>query len=270
MLNSLRITALLILLEIGGCSGGGSRQEAASDAYRQPQPQAKQQPTASQEAEVPIERKLIKRGTLEFETSNVESSHDLITQTVAELGGYIAEDNIYDRDDRLTHILEIRVPADHFDELLRRISENAQNIERKQISVDDVTEEYVDLEARIQSKEALFARYEQLLQQANTVSEMLQIEKEMGALREELESIEGRLRYLKDQVAFSTLRVEYYERQSSSVGFASKFVQALGKGWNNFLLGLVGLAQLWPLLILLVAGVLLYRRRRKRKQARKS
>ncbi|MDR2691715.1 MAG: DUF4349 domain-containing protein [Dysgonamonadaceae bacterium] len=110
-----------------------------------------------------------------------------------------------------------------FELLLDRIAQNAKKLDSKNITVSDLTEEFIDIEARIKTKKELENRYKELLKQANKVEEIVAIEKEIGNLRTDIESIEGRLKYLKDKVSYSTLNVVFYERTSSPFGFNSKF-----------------------------------------------
>ena len=79
---------------------------------------------------------------------------------------------------------------------------------------------------------------------------MISIEDEMGQVRSDIESMEGRLNYLKSQVAFSTLKVSYYETIATDFGFSAKFIQSFKNGWNNLILFLIGIINVWPFLIL--------------------
>ncbi len=218
--------------------------------------------------ESPIERKIIKQGTITFETRNARTTGQRIAQAVAANEGFITEESQSEVVLRLEHRVSIRVPAPKFDALLEAISKGADTLKSKTITAQDVTEEYVDVESRIKTKKELENRYQQLLQKATKVEEMLAIEREMGTLRTDIESIEGRLRYLKDRVAFSTLTVIYYETSTESVGFLDKVGDALGSGWNNLLGFLVALITLWPFLLIIAVSLFLLIRHRQRKAAK--
>jgi hypothetical protein len=207
--------------------------------------------------QTPVERKIIKEGEITFETANLKETESLITRTVNEMGGYIANDNVFSNENRITHRMTVRVPADKFDLLLTRISESAEKLDRKTISAQDVTEEYIDVEARIKTKKELETRYRELLTKAKTVEDILAIEKEAGTLRTEIESIEGRLRYLQDRVSLSSLTIEYYQLTTSSFGFFSKLGRAFVIGWNWLLAFIIGLIHLWPFILLIGGGVIL-------------
>lgn len=212
------------------------------------------------------ERKIIKRGDISFQTRSIRETTNFITSTVNELKGYISSENIYNSDNRTTQRLEIRIPATSFDELLTRISQNAKRIDSKNVQVQDITEEFIDIESRIKTKKELENRYKEILSQAKTVVEIVSIEKELGTLQTDIEAIEGRLKYLKDQVSLSTLTVEYYESVSSTLNFSSKLAQALIMGWRSFLSFIIGLVHLWPFLVILVITlIIIFRIRRKEK-----
>jgi len=212
-----------------------------------------------------IGRKIIKQGDIRFKTTDVNKTKSLISQNVQELNGYISKDNAYDYSDRLEHRLIIRVPADKFDSLLKNISESVDKLDSRNIDLLDVTEEYIDIEARVKTKKELQTRYAELLKQATKVDEILNIEKEIGNLQTEIESVEGRMKYLKDRISFSTLIVTYYQKTTSAFGFSSKFVDGVKNGWSVFLWFIVGLSHLWVFIIISIVMIYLIRRWRKKK-----
>lgn len=105
-----------------------------------------------------------------------------------------------------------------------------------------------------------------MLNKAVTVEDILKIEKQIGELRTEIESIEGRFKYLNDRISYSTLTIIFYEQTNSSFGFSSKFGQALINGWDNVLWVLIGLVNLWPFLIILVLVFIILLRKKKNKK----
>lgn len=215
-------------------------------------------------------RKVIKKGSLEFETTDIGSTRKTIDSTVAEHGGYIAEDREYRTGDRIVQNLVIRVPADKFDELVKKIVSAAGTVEGRSVSVRDVTEEFIDIQARLKTKKDLENRYRELLGKAETVKDMVSIEREMGKLREEIESVEGRLKYLSDQVSFSTLKVTYYQKISTISGLTlSRLKSSFVAGWNNLVSFVLEMLSIWPFIIVVILGFFGIRRyRRKRKQAK--
>lgn len=214
-----------------------------------------------------IVRKLIKNGTLSFETNDIEKTRKEIEKLYQEFNGYVASENHFNYGERLTHEQEIRVPSKNFDPFVQKLELLGTKVENKNISTQDVTEEFIDVEARLKTKKDLEARYLELLKFAKKVDEMLSIENQIGNVRGEIESMEGRLNYLKNQVAFSTIKISYYELTGMDFGFASKFVHSLKNGWDNLLTFLIAIVNVWPFFILVSASVFLFARYRKRLRA---
>ena len=215
---------------------------------------------SSKELEIPtspgkcIHRKLIKEGTITFETDNSSETKKLIHGVANNLNGYLAKDNEYAYSHRIQHDITIRVPTDKFDQLLIDISKSINEIDDKNISVRDVTEEYVDVEARLNAKKIVEIRYLELLKKAHSVGDVLVVEHELARIREDIERAEGRLRYLKDQVSLSTLHITFYETiEVEEDGF--EFFEKAGKGFQNGYNGLlwvfIGIINVWPFMFFL-------------------
>ncbi len=211
------------------------------------------------------ERKMIREGDISFETSDLQKTRASIGQTVNSLDGYISDENTYSYGDRKEQRLVIRIPSNRFDTLIQTITKNADKLDNKSVRVLDVTEEYIDVESRIRTKKELKERYQELLKKANTVTDMVAIEKEIGQLQTEIESVEGRMKYLKDRISFSTLSVTFYQKASASFGFFGKLTQAIRDGWSGFLSFIIGLAYLW-VFVLIGAGIFYWFVRRKRRR----
>jgi len=220
------------------------------------------------------QRKIIKEGAISFETANAKKTRDEIVKNVNEFNGYLANDNITNYSGSTRYRITIRVPADKFDMLLEQISNSANRVDNKEIKALDVTEEFIDVEARIKSKKELETRYRELLKQANKIDDILAIEKEIGLLRTDIEAFEGRLLYLIDKVAYSTLTIEFYEKIEStptSFGFGGKMSEALYDGWISALWFFIGIANTWPFILMILFAIFAIRYfRKKRKIKRQS
>jgi len=205
-----------------------------------------------------MDRKLIKEGTIRFETENSKETKKIIQQATNKFNGYFSADNEYSNDYQIHHTISIRVPSENFDKLLANISKSINEIDDQNISVKDVTEEYVDVQARLKAKKVVEKRYLELLSKAYSVGDVLQVENELARLREQIESTEGRLRYLKDQVGLSTLNITFYQTLAYEPNF--EFFEKLASGFGNGFIGLlwffIGLINIWP--ILLFVGLLVW------------
>ncbi len=200
--------------------------------------------------------KIIKTSRLEFETSSVEKTYQKIRQSVAKNNGFIQNDRVSNDYGRIVRTLIVRIPSQNFQTLIDTIQNNVTVFDTKEISLKDVTEEFVDLEARLKAKKALEARYIQLLAKAKNVKEMLQIEREIANLREEIEAKQGRLKYLNNKVSLSTINLSFYEItkeiKTKSNSFFNRFGKAIKGGFNNLGEFIIGIIYIWPFVIVML------------------
>lgn len=226
-------------------------------------------PPMSTSSEEKIEQKIIKSGDLRFETSDMEETYGAINQLIKKHKAIVQSDS-EDKDDyTFSRYLTLRIPNDHFDSFIKDLASGVDYFDRKNISIQDVTEEYVDVASRIKTKKALEARYLELLNKANKVSEMLEIERELATIREEIEAKEGRLKYIQNKVSMSTINIEFYkamERKAGArVSFGTKFVNAIKSGFNGISTFFLWVIEVWPFIIILVALIYFIRKRFKKK-----
>lgn len=228
---------------------------------------ADQQPGGGQSSPVTIERKLIKNGSIEFEVGSVTDTKEKINSLVKEAGGYISSDNQnnYSGSPRFEQVA--RIPADKLDDFVSKIEALAKKVDSKSISTQDVTEEFIDVETRLATKKELETRYRELLKQAKSVKDIIEVEAQLNNVRSEIESMEGRLKYLNSQVSFSTLNISYYQVASGNYGFASRFFNSFGEGWRNLLDFIIGLFAAWPFVIIIGVGAWLFIRWRRKRNA---
>ncbi|MCZ8196577.1 MAG: DUF4349 domain-containing protein [Flavobacterium sp.] len=216
-----------------------------------------------------IEQKIIKSGDLRFETSNIEATHKTIQELVKKHKATVQNDSEGKDDYTIYRNLTLRIPNENFDAFITDVSTGVDYFDRKSVSIDDVTEEYIDVASRIKTKKALEERYLQLLKKANKVSEMLEIERELATIREEIEAKEGRLKYIQNKVSMSTINLEFYKtlehKAGATVSFGTKFVNAIKSGFNGISSFFIWLIEVWPFIVILVAIIYFVKRRFKRK-----
>lgn len=215
-----------------------------------------------------IEPQIIKNGDLRFETDDLKKSYEDIQNAVKKNSGIIQNDNEGKDYQTLFRNLTIRIPSKNFDSFINEISTGVAYFDRKEISSNDVTEEYIDVASRIKTKKVLEERYLELLKKATKVSEILEVEKQLSQIREEIESKEGRLKYIKNRVSMSTLTLEIYktvaEKSGATVSFGTKFVNAIISGFNGISSFFIWLIGNWPFIIILVAIIYFIRKRFKK------
>ncbi len=254
-----KLSGFILLLSLLSCSEN-SREVARKMASEAPDAQK-----AEQETEEIGDRKLIKEGHVAFETDDLVFTRKIIIKAVNKHGAYVSSDMEYTSSGRKSNSLTIRVPADNFNKLLNDATEGVDRFESKEIHVKDVTEEFVDISARLKTKKELENRFLGLLKQANTVSEILEIEKQIAELRSDIESVEGRLKYLESRVSLATLNITFYENLPEESEFGNKLENGFRNGWENLIWFFVLIINIWPFIIVtlgLIIGIRLYKRRK--------
>jgi hypothetical protein len=198
-----------------------------------------------------LDRKLIKNAALSFETDSLDARKRIVNKAVKELNAYVEHEEQYSNDYQETVTTTIRVPAANFDPFMDAITAGVGSFDSKTIEVDDVTEEFVDVEARINTKKELKMRFIALLDRAETIAKIMEVEREINALQAEIESYEGRLKYLSGSVKYATINLTYYRTIEVPVEFDNKFANAFSNGWQATVWFFVGLVSIWPMLILI-------------------
>ncbi len=155
----------------------------------------------------------------------VEPGLDGVERAAHDAGGYLSS-----RQD--TEIV-VRVPRDHFDDVIAKI-EKLGDVTHRDIKAQDVTDEFVDVAARLKNAYAMRDRLTDLLSRAAS-KDALDIEKELGRVTEDIERMEGRLKLLRDQIAFSTITVSFTPLAAQTVPDSSllapfPWLQELGLG----------------------------------------
>ncbi|MBN2488649.1 MAG: DUF4349 domain-containing protein [Methanosarcinaceae archaeon] len=159
-------------------------------------------------------RKIITTSDLTIEVDDATSAVEAISKLAQEAGGFVSGssvyDNYYNENTRKSGYITIRVPQSGFTSVLEKI-ELLGSVTSKSTSGRDVTEEYIDLSARLANLERQEVRLLEILNMTATVEEVLSVEKELERVRGEIESLTGRLNYLNDRVDFSTINVHVAE-----------------------------------------------------------
>ncbi len=217
-------------------------------------------------------KKIIKDGRIVVEVANLKDAKHEIDSLLKAYDAYYANESYNDGYNELSYELAIRVPSVNFESLIADIEMGSGKLSQKEIEARDVTDQFIDLESRFESKLKYLERYRVLLKSAKTVKDILEIEEKIRSIEEEIESTQGRLKYLNDQVDYSTLRLRLTEekdiqlRTSKQARFVLRFKHAISNGWFGFVDFFIGIIHLWPFAV--VIGILYplirsYRRRRK-------
>ncbi len=212
-------------------------------------------------------RLLIYHADLRLKTRDMARAAHRLDSLVRQSGGYLSAATETRIDSEWRQETTIRVAPTRFQAVLSGLS-GLGTVEEKKLSTDDVTAEHADVAARLQAKRAVERQYTALLGRARTIKDVLGIEEKLGEVREEIEATEGRLKTLNDEVAYSTITLTLYQPLTQTVpdapiiSLGSRLAESFYGGWQLLVDLLLGLVHLWPLLIVVGVGGLLWRRRR--------
>jgi hypothetical protein len=196
-----------------GPGGGEFRSDSMDGALAQsmPAPTSAAPTTPPQTAAEAMQQRgpmLIYTATMNLAVFQVAEASKQVEQMARESGGFLAR-----RDDTS---LVIRVPAEKFEDLLKRI-EKLGDVLHRNVAAEDVTEQYMDAEVRLKNARAVRDRLQQLLEKANKVEDSLAIEKELTRVGTEIETLEGKLKYLRDRARYSTITVSFQAKQTDNI-----------------------------------------------------
>ncbi len=198
------------------------------------------------------QRKLIRNGTIRFKVKNSKAEKFSLAKEVEKLEGYLGNERSTQIGNQKQTELEIHVPSHQFNRIVEFIEKQAVKIDEKNITIDDVTEEFVDLTARTKTKKEVLERFRKLLQTAKNMEEIMSVESKIGEIQAEIESAEGRLQYIEQNVSFSCLKLGFYtETPIDVVEEPNRFATALEQGWEGFVSFLVILTRNWFTLLIL-------------------
>jgi hypothetical protein len=218
------------------------------------------------------ERMIVRNGDMYLVVKDVAQAMQAISQLAGGFNGYVVSSSVNGEDEDMRGWIVIRVPDESFEQTLADIRELAVRVESESTSSQDVTEEYIDLAARLSNAEATEQEFLALLEKAEDVDDILNIYESLSRVRQEIEQIKGRMQYLERTSSTSLISV-YLEPELS--GRAT-----VPAGWNALQIfksaarGLVitgqvlGTIAIWLLIFIpiwgTVLGIILWRRHKRK------
>jgi LysM repeat protein len=159
------------------------------------------------------ERKVIRNATLTLEVDNPSDVQARLTSVAESHGGFVVTSDFKRTDTanpaapNVTVTVVLRVPSSQFGAAVAEIHSFAGRVKEEKTTGQDVTEEYIDLEARLRTKKALEAQFLEIMKQAHKISDALEVQSQIAEVRTDIERIEGRRRFLDNQSSLSTITV---------------------------------------------------------------
>ncbi|MDU0291417.1 DUF4349 domain-containing protein [Saccharothrix longispora] len=249
-----------------GTRQGQSQQGQSEPGQSEP---GKSQPDQPRQGQPAVDdRQLVRTAAVDLRAEDVEGALTRVKDVVLGAGGFTSQENAQLKRASVT----LEVPGDQLDAVLGSITAlDGVEVTRREVRTEDVTEQVVDIEARLANQRASVERVRALLDRASSTSEITGIEAELTKRQSELESLQRRYDALKGQVALSTLTVSITSRDAPVAAPEDPgFLDALGGGWRalvtavGWLLVVLGAALPFAVVLGVPAfGYLWWRRRRK-------
>ena len=208
-------------------------------------------------SETSQERKIIKTGSLSYEVKNLSETEEKIVAWLEGFGGYVADT----WSNRNNMNVTVKVPSSSFEDAMNSTGDFGELLSRS-ISTEDVSENYYDLETRLETRKILQKKLESYLAGAKNISDLLEIERQLNDVTSELESMEKQFRRLSNQIDFSTISISCkLPANTTEAGFETPdFLQGLKDfGYNalqflcNFGLGILYIILVGVPSVLLIA-----------------
>jgi hypothetical protein len=196
------------------------------------------QAISEQASAAAADRKIIRNGELTIETDSPTDGQHKITSIGESQGGFVVSSEFKHNEGAnqskpsQTVIVVVRVPSPQFAATLDQIRDIGGRVIQEKVTGRDVSEEYLDLEARIRTKKALETQFLEIMKQARKVSDALEVQSQLADVRTEIERLEGRRRFLENQSALSTITVTLQMPMplvaATTTGFGQSIKQAFG------------------------------------------
>ena len=203
--------------------------------------------------------KIIKTATLKLEIKDFKKYNEYVHTAVKQYGAYVAQEDQNLSDEKSETTITIKVPVVQFESMMNKLPGDDSKMMEKKISSEDVTGEVVDTKSRLEAKKQMRLKYLEFLKQSKNMEEVLQVQNEINAIQEQIESAAGRVAFLSNQSAMSTINLTFYQPMQgykptdATPSFLTRMGNAFttGAGWIAELF--IGLVSIWPLLLIVFA-----------------
>ncbi len=266
MKNSLWLLATLVLMS---CNERSGQLDSATTQERQIEQQTDDYggeqvadtttvPDTGADRLIPVASAIIRHASIRLRSTDFKTDETKLKQIIKQHKAWIANETLQQTDDEKSSSLIIKVPAESLDACMQSIVAIGARVEQLQVNAEDVTARIIDTRGRWEAKRLIRARYLDLLQQAHTMADMLELQQEVNKITEDMEVADYTIKHLQAQVRYSTIEVILYEPMEGGgkTGFAARIWDALKSGASSAVDLFVGILSIWP--VLLIITLILY------------
>lgn len=171
-----------------------------------------------------LDQKIIKTAALSVVVNSTNEAVKALTQLAETRGGFVVSSETHTAaDDSQVGSISLRVPADQFAAVMTSVKDSVEVVQSESVTGTDVTEEYIDLQARLHNAKSLEADYINILSKSGTIEDTLKVTKALSQARQEVESLQGQINFINARSNFSTITITLSERPSVIPSVSEKF-----------------------------------------------
>lgn len=209
----------------------------------------------SNDSVAPNNLKIVRNATLRIQVDSLEKVRIEMIALLKAKDVLIANESQHQSGVNNEISMVIKVPHSNFDDFVQILCKSGKYVAVKEVNSEEVSMQYIDLQARLNSKKELEARYLNLIRNSSKVDDLIKLEDKLSNVRSDIETLDGQFRFLNNQITYCTVNVIFYElvMPSSSPGlnYLSKAWLSIEKGWIFLTDASLLLLKIWPLLFLL-------------------
>lgn len=245
---------------------GPAASPVSSDTTAEPAPGQEQLEPRQSPPVVDWDKKIIKTANINVEVEDFKAFDVSLHNSVKRFGAYVAGEQQNQQEGRLENVVTIKVPAGTFEDLINSLPTRGVKVNQKQIATNDVTAEVVDTKARTDAKRQVREQYMELLRKAKSMKDIMEVQREINGIQEDIEAGTQRAKYLTTEAAYSTINLTYYQllttapTDQDAVSFAMRMKEAFLRGASMLSGLLVFILSLWPFFLVAALAWISYKR----------
>lgn len=223
-------------------------------------------------------RMIIYNAQLTVTVKNIAAFQKEIEDTMKEYHGYMVQMTQNQGAEKKQATLTLRIPQQDFYTFINLIEKKAGSVDHKRITGEDVTKQYVDFQSRLKAKELVESRLTSFLKKATKTEDLLSISNQLGTVQEEIETIKGQMKYLKNQSDLSTININVLEKAPTKIdtthlntwqktkGMFKSSINGLTSFFSWLVIVLIGYSPVWIILLIIGLAIYFYLKKRKNKE----
>ena len=164
------------------------------------------------------DKKIVKTANVTLELTDFKTFNSTIHNNIKRYAAYIASEQLNQSDDKIENVITVKVPVALFEDLMNALPVEGAKVLEKRINTEDVTGQIVDTKARVEARKQVREQYLGLLKKSKTMKEVLEVQKEVNSIQEDIEAGKGRAELLGHEAAYSTVNLTYFQYLTTTPG----------------------------------------------------